>query len=104
MQIKVDGKITRVYGTMTFEELKKNMERPHLCSKCGVVACVGGRNLRNAAIKDAIKAKDGVYVMDCDDYMEGDISRTGNESLEESYYPFFECSIIHPDVKHLFIR
>lgn len=103
MEIKYKGKINDVPGTITFEELKKKMKKPHLCSSCGVVACVGGRNLKNAAIRSAIDTKRGVYVVACDDYVEGrnERKRNNRELLTSSS---FECSIVHPAVKHVFIR
>ena len=105
MEIKVNGRLTKISGTATFKQLKEKMKKPHICSNCGVVACVGGRNLKNVAIKNAIKSKNGVYVLDCDDYIE---DKTKNTNVKSEGQPYFsspsECSIMHPTVKHALFR
>ena len=105
MKIKVNGKINSIEGTTTFEELKEKMKRPHLCSSCGIVACVGGRKLENAAINNAIKTKKGVYVLDCEDYIEDKLKKININREEETYFSSpSECCIMHPNVRHVFIR
>ena len=105
MEIKINGKINRVFGTVTFEELKEKMNKPHLCSSCGIVACIGGRNLKNKAIKNAIKSYNGVYVLDCDDYIKKDKKKTNVKKDEQIYFSSpQECSVVHPTVKHILLR
>lgn len=105
MELKINGRINRVYGTATFEELKEKMKKPHKCTSCGVVACVGGRNLKNAAIKDAIKTENGLYVISCDNYIEEKPKRTNTETEEQTYISSpFDCRIMHPTVKHALSR
>lgn len=105
MEIKINGKINRVFGTVTFEDLTKTMKKKHLCSSCGIVACIGGRNLKNKAIKNAIKSYNGVYVLDCDDYIKEDKKKTNVKKDEQIYFSSpQECSVVHPTVKHILLR
>ena len=105
MLVKINGELISFHRISTLENLKQIMKRPHICSSCGAVACVGGRNLKNASIKNAIKAKDGVYVLDCDNYTE-DKTKSVNANNDERVLLSSpsECSIIHPNVRHVFIR
>ena len=104
MITKVNGRLIKIHGTATFEELKEKMKKPHICSSCGIVACVGGRNLKNKAIKNAIKTKNGLYVMDCDDFIE-DIEKKPIDKSEETYISSpSECRILNPNVKHALFR
>ena len=105
MEIKINGRINRVYGTATFEELKVKLKKPHKCTSCGVVACVGGRNLKNAAIKDAIKTENGLYVISCDNHTEDKRKRTNVNNEDQTYISSpFDCSIAHPTVKRALSR
>ena len=96
MIVKVNEKIIKLETEATFEELLKSIPKPHLCKKC-VSACVGGRNLKNAVIKQAARVRDGLYVLDCEDYIEGPeyepISEV--ERTSEGYY-----HTLHPNVTH----
>ena len=103
MLVKIDGELINFHGSLTMEQLKQKLKRPHLCSNCGVKACVGGRNLKNEVIRNAIKAKDGVYVLDCDNYSECERRIVEGENDIISNGSPLDCSIMHPNVRHTFI-
>lgn len=99
MLLKVNGEIKEITTDASFEQLLKSMPKPHLCRTC-ISACVGGRNLKNAVITDAVKVRDGLYVADCSDYTEGSVYEpiTDYQKTSEGYY-----RTVHPNVKHAFL-
>lgn len=97
MLIKKNARIQKVNGTATFEQLKQTLTRPHICSNCGSVACIGDKNLKNAIITDAISAKDGLYVIKCTGFEERKI-KTRDENPSKSS-PLYNASIVHPQVR-----
>ncbi|MBR3229463.1 MAG: hypothetical protein IKF91_01395 [Bacilli bacterium] len=105
MLVKINGQLIKLHGASTMEGLKQKIKRPHLCQDCSVVACVGRTNLKNVAIKNAIKAIDGVYVLDCDDFVQNKNVHTNVHDEERLLFSSpTESTLMHPNLRHIFIR
>ena len=105
MQIKIDGKIMELEGNVTMEQLKAKLRKPHKCARCGYKACLGGRTLSNSIITNAIKASNGLYVIECLNYQPAPEEPTVDLSKEEqmSIISGTEYNLLDPKVKHAFI-
>lgn len=101
LTLKEKGKITNVLRTISYEKIGKILGKSSLCASCAVCGCF--RNIDNEAITLAVKTHDGLFVGECDNYKPAP-ERRPVKSERTTTDGNSAVTILHPNVRHTFIR